>query len=359
MSFPIATIDGAALRHNLGVVRRFAPESRVMAAVKANAYGHGLIPAARALADADADAFGVARLEEALLLRQAGIDLPVVLLEGTLSTEELAIAAQQRLDVVVHSLEQVSRLEARPHSDRHSVWLKLDTGMNRLGLAIREFEAARARVQACVSVASVRVMTHLAEAEVRGGEVTQRQLERFRAATASLSFERSVGNSAGLMAWPEARREWVRPGLMLYGISPFADTSAASLGLRPVMTFAAELIAVRTIEPGERVGYNGIWRAQRRSSIAIAAVGYGDGYPRGVRQGTCVLIDGREAPVVGRVSMDMIAIDVTDLPGAQVGAPVVLWGEGLPVERIAAQADTIGYELVCRINERVARRWRD
>jgi alanine racemase len=202
-------------------------------------------------------------------------------------------------------------------------------------------------------------MTHLAAAEERGGEVTRLQLEAFHAATSSLPFERSVGNSAGLIAWPGARTQWVRPGLMLYGISPFADLDAEELGLRPAMTLTTQLISLRTIEAGAAVGYNGIWRARRRSSIAIAAVGYGDGYPRSVREGTCALVDGREAPVVGRVSMDMIAIDVTDLPDARVGAPVTLWGNGLPVERIAAQAGTIGYELVCRINERVARQWRE
>jgi alanine racemase len=356
VSFPRATIDGAALRNNLGVVRRFAPDSRVIAAIKANAYGHGLVSAARALDDADA--FGVARLEEGLALRQAGIDKPVVLLEGAFSTDELAAAARHRFEVVVHSLEQVAQLESRGASDRHTVWLKLNTGMNRLGLEPEAFVEARTRVQACASVATVRAMTHLAAAEERGDEGTRRQLQRFADATRSLPFELSVANSAGLIAWPEARTQWVRPGLMLYGISPFADQSAESLGLRPAMTFATELISLRTIESGEAVGYNGIWKAARRSSIAIAAAGYGDGYPRGVRAGTSVLVDGKEAPVVGRVSMDMIAVDVTDLPHARVGSAVTLWGPGLPVERIAAQSGTIGYELVCRITERVARSWR-
>jgi alanine racemase len=357
VSFPRATIDCAALRNNLSVVRRFAPDSRVIAAIKANAYGHGLVPAARALDDADA--FGVARLDEALALRHAGIFKPIVLLEGVFSPEQLAVCAQQRLEVVVHSLDQVAQLEARPASDRHTVWLKLNTGMNRLGLDAAAFAQARDRARQCASVATVRVMTHLAAAEERGGEETRRQLDRFREATDALPFERSVGNSAGLIAWPEARTQWVRPGLMLYGISPFADTSAASLGLRPAMTFSTELISLHTIEAGEAVGYNGIWRAQRRSKIAIAAVGYGDGYPRGVSAKTTVLVEGREATVVGRVSMDMIAIDVTDLPSVRIGSPVILWGQGLPVERIAACAGTIGYELVCRINERVARDWKN
>jgi alanine racemase len=357
VSFPRATIDGAALRNNLAVVRRFAPGSRIVAAIKANAYGHGLLPAARALDDADA--FGVARLEEASILRRGGITKPLVLLEGVFSAEQLADCVQQHLEIVVHSLEQVAQLEARPASDRHTVWLKLNTGMNRLGLDPAAFVDARDRLGKCASVATLRVMTHLAAAEERGGEVTRRQLDRFREATAALPFERSVGNSAGLIAWPEARTQWVRPGLMLYGISPFADASAASLGLRPAMTFETELISLRTIEPGGAVGYNGIWRAERRSTIAIAAAGYGDGYPRGVSADTTALVEGREARIVGRVSMDMIALDVTDLPDARIGSPVTLWGQGLPVERIAACAGTIGYELVCRINERVAREWKE
>ena len=186
--------------------------------------------------------------------------------------------------------------------------------------------------------------------------MTRRQLERFHALADPLQLERSVANSAGLIAWPEARLEWVRPGLMLYGLSPFAHISPAALGLLPVMTLSTRLIAVRGIAAGDAVGYNGIWRAQRPSVIGIAAIGYGDGYPRGMRNGSPVLVNGREASVVGRVSMDMTAIDVTDHAGVQVGDEVTLWGHGLPAERVAACADTIAYELVCRLNPRVARR---
>ena len=359
-TFPLATLDAAALRNNLAVVRRLAPHSRVLAAVKADAYGHGLVPVARALADADM--LGVARIEEALVLRDAGVERPIVLLEGCFSAEQLALAARHRLQTVVHSFEQVEMLEqcgTPPESSEagFAVWLKLDTGMGRLGFEPEEFLAAHARLRRCGAVGQMRFMTHLASAEQLEDHSTPAQLQVFSAATDSLHGERSIANSAGVIAWPQAHLEWVRPGLMLYGLSPFAERSAASLGLRPVMTLSTELIAVRRMSAGQRVGYNGIWRAERPSLIGIAAIGYGDGYPRVIRVDAPVLVNGREAALAGRVSMDMIAVDVTDLPGVRVGAEVILWGEGLPAERVAAYAQTIAYELVCRVTTRVHRRW--
>lgn len=353
---PSVTIDAAALRDNLAAVRRFAPDSRVMAAVKANAYGHGLVPVARALAAADA--FGVARVEEAITLRVARIAHPILVLAGVSAAEQLAAAAQHDLQIVVHSFDQIAMLEQYPGAHRFAVWLKVDTGMNRLGFRLEEFVPALERLSRCAAIAMVRLMTHLACAEDTAGKETQQQLDRFAALGASLQLERSIANSAGLMAWPEARAEWVRPGLMLYGASPFADRSAASLGLLPAMTFATQLIAVRNVAAGEAIGYNGLWRAQRPTRIGVAAVGYGDGYPRCMRAGAPAIVNGREAAVVGRVSMDMTLIDVTDLPNATVGDPVMLWGAGLPSERVAPYADTIPYELFCRITERVTRNWR-
>jgi alanine racemase len=352
-SVPAITVDAAALRNNLAVVRRFAPAARVMAAVKANAYGHGLIHAARALADADA--FGVARVEEALRLRAARIAQPIVVLEGVFAASQLAAAADNDLQLVVHSFEQIAMLEQYAGKRRFAVWLKLDTGMNRLGFRLEEFMAAHARLAGCAAVGTLRVLTHLACAENAGGTETKVQLERFRAVTAPLRLERSIANSAGIIAWPEAHAQWVRPGLMLYGASPFAERSAADLGLLPAMTLATQVIAVRDVAAGEAIGYNGIWRAPRRSRIAVAAVGYGDGYPRCMRAGAPALINGREAPVVGRVSMDMTMLDATDLPDVAVGDEVRLWGTGLPAERVAPFADTIAYELFCRIAERVRR----
>jgi alanine racemase len=353
-SVPVVTIDAAALRNNLAVVRRFAPAARVIAAVKANAYGHGLVHAARALADADA--FGVARLAEALALRQARISHPIVVLEGVFAANQLDAAAGHDLQLVVHSFEQIAMLEQYAGTHRFAVWLKLDTGMNRLGFRPEELAAAHARLAGCAAVDALRLLTHLACAESEGGAETKLQLERFHALSAPLRLERSIANSAGIIAWPGAHAEWVRPGLMLYGASPFAKRSAADLGLLPAMTFATQVIAVRNVAAGEAIGYNGIWRAARRSRIAVAAVGYGDGYPRCMRGGAPALIEGREAPVVGRVSMDMTMLDATDLPNVAVGDEVTLWGTGLPAERVASFADTIAYELFCRIAERVSRR---
>jgi alanine racemase len=350
---PNVTIDAAALRNNLAVVRRFAPGARVIAAVEANAYGHGLIHAARALADADA--FGVARVDEGLQLRAAGIAHPIVVLEGVFGADQLDAAAAHDLQLVVHSFEQIAMLELHAGTHRFAVWLKLDTGMNRLGFRSEEFETAHARLAGCAAVSTLRLLTHLANAENAGGLETKLQLDRFRALCGSLRLERSIANSAAIIAWPDAHGEWVRPGLMLYGASPFAERSAADLGLLPAMTFATQVIAVRNVGQGEAIGYNGIWRAKRRTRIAVAAVGYGDGYPRCMHAGAPALINGREVSVVGRVSMDMTMLDATELPNVAVGDEVTLWGKGLPAERVASFADTIAYELFCRVAERVRR----
>lgn len=353
---PCAIIDCTALRHNLNVVRSTAPKSRVMAVVKANAYGHGIVPVAQALLAADA--FGVARLKEAVALRDAGIGQPVLLLEGVFSHPDLDGAAQLNLDVVVHSFAQLAALESWPSARRLSVWCKIDTGMNRLGFRTDEFSTAWSRLRACARVQQLRVMTHLADADSRDHARTPQQIARFISAVSELNVERSIGNSAGLMAWPEARVEWVRPGLMLYGMSPFVDSEAAELNLRPVMTLVTPLIAVRTVHAGEEVGYGGTWRATASTRVGIAAVGYGDGYPRHARTGTPVCVRGQIRPLIGRVSMDMIAVDLGLESDIESGEPIILWGEGLPAERVATFADTIPYELVCAMSQRVAMQYR-
>lgn len=356
MAFPTALIDTAALRHNLQAVRRNAPDSRVVAAIKANGYGHGLIPVARALAHADA--FGVARLEEALALRDGGISNTILLLEGVFSPDQLVAAAGKQLELVVHTFEQVAMLEQYSGDARFTAWVKADTGMNRLGFGLHEVQEAFARLGRCGCIERLRLMTHFASAEQPDDAVTRLQLERFAALASRHRVERSIANSAGLLGWPESRVEWVRPGLMLYGISPFAHRSAEAIGLQPAMTLTTQLIAVREVAAGEPIGYGGIWRAQRACRIGVAAIGYGDGYPRGMRAGAPVLVNGREARVAGRVSMDMTMIDVTDLPDAKAGDTVTLWGDGLPAERIASYADTIAYELVCRVTSRVRMEWK-
>lgn len=359
-SGPRALVDAEALRHNLGVVRERAPGARVMAVIKANAYGHGLVPAARALANADA--FGVARIEEGLALRDAGLKQTVVLLEGVFSGEDLALAAARGCDIVVHSRAQLALLEQWQGPGQIPVWFKIDSGMNRLGFRLEYSLSAWERLMRTNrALGTPRLMTHLAVADERNDGRTSQQVREFSEVVAALpgaaSAERSIANSAGLLAWPEARADWVRPGLMLYGISPFRHELAQNLGLKPAMTLTTKLIAVGEVAPGEGVGYGAAWRATRRALIGIAAVGYGDGYPRHVKSGAPVLVNGRIGWLAGRVSMDMIAVDITDVGGA-VGDPVVLWGEGLPAEQLALHADTIPYELVCGVSQRVQLEYR-
>jgi alanine racemase len=348
------TIDVGALRSNLEVLRRFAPKSRVMAVIKANAYGHGLIAVARALDSVDA--FAVARLGEALTLREAGIKGPVVLLEGVLDREQLDAAAAADLELVVHSVEQLELLKGAPVGARFKIWLKLDSGMNRLGFKAEAFRAAHAALSElpCVQL-PCNLCTHLACADSPELPTTAEQLMVFEAATRSFPGERSVVNSAAMLTFPEAQADWVRPGLALYGISPFRGSSGADHGLRPVMTLCSRVIALKDIAQGEQVGYGGDWTATRPTRLAIASVGYGDGYPRSAASGTPVLVNGERAGLAGRVSMDMLAIDVTEMQRpVEVGDPIVLWGEGLAVEEVALWAETIPYTLVCGISQRVA-----
>jgi alanine racemase len=349
-----ATIDSNALRHNLNVVRQWAPKARVMAVIKANAYGHGLVAVARALDSADA--FAVARVDEGLTLRAAGIKTPTVLLEGVFDREQLAAAAAAGFQLVVHVQEQIELLRTAAPGTSFKVWLKLDSGMNRLGFKGGAFAAAHATLSGLSAVQSpVNLFTHLASADAPDDSTTADQLARFDAATRHLPGERSIANSAGMLSFSKAQADWVRPGLLLYGVSPIEGAIGADYGLKPVMTLQAQVIALKDLAVGERVGYGGHWTAGRPTRLAVAAVGYGDGYPRILDRGTPVLINGERAGLAGRVSMDMIGIDVTDLrrPPA-MGDPVVLWGEGLPVEEIAVWADTIPYELLCGISQRVA-----
>ncbi len=308
-----AVIDTAALRANLETVRARAPGSKVMAVVKANAYGHGLVMTAVGLPQADA--FAVARLEEGILLREAGITRPIILLEGVFNAEQLIEAAVHRFEVVVHDPLQVELQEAFRGSFRFTAWLKIDTGINRLGFRPEDFPAALARLRALPTpLRELRVLTHLARADERNVSVTPEQVQRFRAVTGTLGLATSIGNSAGIFGWRDAAGDWVRPGLALYGVSPFADLRGDALGLKPVMTLESTIIALRQVPRGESVGYAGAWTAHRDSRIAIIAGGYGDGMLRSLKDGSPVLVDGRRAPLVGRVSMDMIAVDVTDLP---------------------------------------------
>jgi alanine racemase len=348
------TVDIGALRNNLAVLRRLAPRSRVMAVIKANAYGHGLVAVARALESADA--LAVARLGEALTLREAAIKSPIVLLEGVLDREQLDAAAAADLELVVHCAEQLELLKAAPAGTRFRIWLKLDSGMNRLGFKGDAFRAAHAALSALPCVrAPLNLCTHLSSADSPESPTTAEQLMVFEAATRSLPGERSMVSSAALLGFPDSHAEWVRPGLALYGISPFRDTTGTDHGLRPVMTLCSRVIALKDLAEGEQVGYGADWTATRPTRLAIASVGYGDGYPRSAASGTPILVNGERVGLAGRVSMDMLAIDITEMKSpVQVGDPVVLWGDGLPVEEIALWAETIPYTLVCGISQRVA-----
>jgi alanine racemase len=347
-----ALIDLKALRANLQRVRTAAPASRIVAVIKANGYGHGLIRTAEALHDADA--FGVASVEEGALLREAGIAHPIVLLEGFFEAAELAEIARQRLSIVIHGEHQLAALERADLPRPVSVWLKIDTGMHRLGFAPEAAAAAYQRLQACRGVVPrMRLMTHLASSEDRRGEVTARQLELFERAVDGLEGERSIANSAAILACPRAHADWVRPGLMLFGVSPFDDTTSRQEELRPVMTLASRLIAVARVRRGDGVSYGAAWVCPEDMPVGVVAVGYGDGYPRTLAPGTPVWIRGRRAPVIGRVCMDMLCIDLRGIEGAAVGDEVELWGKNLPVEEIARHAGTIPYDLLCRISQRV------
>ncbi len=289
-----------------------------------------------------------------MTLREAGIQGRIVLLEGVQSPTELALAAQHSLELFVHQPEQVLMLEAWSGTQVFQAWLKIDTGMGRLGFRPAQVKAAAERLARCRAVHQpANLVTHLAEAEVRGNAGTRAQIDAFAAATAGIAGERSIANSAGLIAWADAQADWVRPGIMLYGISPFTDSIGSDLGLKPVMTLETRVIALKNVAAGDRVGYGGAWTAKGNSRIAIAAAGYGDGYPRGAANGTPVRVNGMPAALAGRVSMDMLAIDVSDVLEVSIGDAVQLWGPAVPVERVAAAAGTIAYELTCRVSRRV------
>jgi alanine racemase len=352
-----ACIDLTALQHNFQRVRQATPGCRVMAIVKANAYGHGLLPVARALNGADA--FGVAMLEEAIELREAGHEHRIVLLEGAFDAAELPLISGYRLDVVVHHRSQIDMLGQARLSRPLDVWLKLDTGMHRLGFAGSGFPAALHSLQAMEQVGRIRLMSHFACADEPDSAANRAQLQCFRESTDHLDGECSLANSAGILAWPDAVFDWVRPGIMLYGSSPLQGRTARNLDLRPVMTLESRLIAVNEHKGGEAVGYGGDWVCPERMPIGVAAVGYGDGYPRHLPSGTPVLVNDRPAALAGRVSMDMITIDLRQVPGAKVGDRVTLWGRDLPVDDIAARAGTIAYELMCGVSARVPRHYID
>ena len=354
----IAHINLAALQHNFQRVQELAPHSKIMAMLKANAYGHGLLPVAKALAKADA--FGLAYPAEALELRQAGITKRLVVTHGFTNVEELQLFAEHNLDAVIHHHEQVKILQQAKLNKKISTWLKIDSGMHRLGFAIKDAELAYQELAKNSQVQKpIYIMTHLAEADDLSSPATQKQLSCFAKANPHPNplpegeGVLSVANSAAIIAWSESHADWVRPGIMLYGVSPFSDKIGEDINLKPVMILQSKILTIKNLTKGDKVGYGGTYTCPENMPIGIASIGYGDGYPRHAKNGTPVLVNGKKCQLAGRVSMDMITIDLRNNPAAKPGDPVILWGNGLPVEYIAQSADTIPYELFCRLTKRV------
>ena len=352
MKAATAEINLNALCGNFDRVRQIAPESKILAVLKANAYGHGLVEIAEQLKSADA--FGVARIEEALALRTGGVVKPIVLLEGFFDKADLPVLVANNLQTIVHMPSQIDDIIAAELEAPLKVWLKVDTGMNRLGIVPESFAAEHWRLSQSLNVQQpMRLMTHFACADEVDSDKTRQQMADFKQLTDKHQLETTLANSAGIVAWPDSRTDWVRPGLILYGVSPIPTRLAAEMALTPVMTLKSRLIAIRKVSKGESVGYGAAWVAEQDTFIGVIAIGYGDGYPRNAPSGTPVLINQRIVPLAGRVSMDMITVDLGSQPDEVLGDEAILWGDGLPIEKIAKLAGTIAYELLCNITQRV------
>jgi alanine racemase len=322
-----------------------------MAVIKADAYGHGLLHAASALKDVDG--FALLELDAAICLRDAGYRQPILLLEGFFSTEELALFEQYQLSAVIHHSEQIAMLSDSKHHELN-LFLKINTGMNRLGLAPEQFPQVIKKLTGNRCVNSITLMTHFACADDPSKEESvNQQLQCFEAITKEHNHPRSLANSAAIIRYPETHTDWVRPGIMLYGASPFPDKTASELNLKPVMTLSSKIIAIHDLKIGDRVGYHGLFQADRPMRIGIVACGYADGYPRHAPTGTPVLINNQRSRLLGRISMDMLAVDLTEIENAGLNSPVTLWGKEMPVDEVAHRAGTTSYELLCALAPRV------
>lgn len=340
-----ALIDSSALRHNLARCREVAPTSLAMAVIKADAYGHNMLKTAETLSHANG--FAVSCLQEAIELRQARFIHPILVLQGFNTMQGMKAAAEHRLRVVLHDLSQLELLDSAAAAIKLDVALKLDTGMHRLGFPVEQAPHLFERLSKHPNVKPTPwLMTHMACADELDSPQTPLQLERFTKYTTGLQAPRSIGNSASILGWPQTHVNWVRPGIMLYGSSPFANGDAKRDGLQPVMSVVAPLIAVHTIPKGESIGYGASWTCPEDTRTGVVAIGYADGYPRHAPTGTPVWINGKLTRILGRVSMDMIVIDLTAIE-ARVGDQVELWGKNLSVDRVAQAAGTISYELLC------------
>lgn len=348
----VATIDISALQHNLAAAKACAPAAKAWAVVKANAYGHGLERGMRGFVAADG--LGLIEVESAARLREFGWQKPILLLEGIFEAADLQTVVAHRIEIAVHCNEQILMLERTKLPVQIDVHLKLNSGMNRLGFKPADFRAAYQRVRAIPSVRNIAFMTHFANAEngANPGMPLAEQAARFAAATEGLTGSRSLSNSAATLLHPEVAADWIRPGIMLYGATPGVKTAQA-FGLRPAMSLTSELIGIQEIAPGDSVGYGSRFIADKPMRVGVVACGYADGYPRHAPTGTPVMVEGVKTRVVGNVSMDMINVDLSAIPQACVGSPVILWGDGLPIDEVAQAAGTVGYELMCALAPRV------
>ena len=353
-------IDLNALVQNQARVRQYAHHAKMICCVKANAYGHGIVEVAKALAS-NADALAVASIEEAIALRQNGLTLPVLLLEGFFAPEELTLISELDLWSVVYNRTQVQHLKhysgCKEHKRPIDTWFKIDTGMHRLGFTQEDINSVYNDLKSISAVGNIRLMTHFACADELENSFTEYQIGQFNQIASYIKAECSMANSAAIIAWPNSHREWVRPGYMLYGLSPFGSNHCSAKGLEPVMSFQTKVIDIKKIATGEGVGYNQSWRATRTTDIAILAVGYGDGYPRNSKNGAPVLVAGQKAKTVGHVAMDMMTVDITNLHSVKIGTDVELWGKNLNVHDVAAYSGYSPYELLTRIPPRVQRKY--
>lgn len=340
-----ALIDLSALRHNYALARAIHG-GRALAVLKANAYGHGAIPCAKALADS-VDGFAVAFVAEALELRAQGIHQPILVLEGCFDQQDLEAARAHDLWIVVHQASQIDSIERTAlEASSLNVWLKVDSGMHRAGFEPEQVQKAYARLKSCKGVSRITLMTHFACADEPDKLKTVQQIQVFDAATQGLEGERSLCNSGGILAWPTAHRDWARPGILLYGADPMPTRDH---GLKPVMTLQSQVFSVRTLASGETLGYGATFTAQKPTRVGLVAIGYADGYPRCAPTGTPIAVDGHLTRTIGRVSMDMMTIDLTDLPQAGIGSSVECWGSTVDINDVAQKAGTISYELLCNL----------
>ena len=344
-----ARINLSALESNLQVARRAAPSARLMSVVKANGYGHGLLRVAEALAATDG--YALLDIRDAIELREAGFRQAILLLEGFFGAEDLPVIAEYDLTSVIHSEGQIALLDAYPGNRKLDVWLKVNSGMNRLGFVPQQVAQVMEQLRRHRAVRDITLMTHFANADEARG--VAEPLALFNDVAAPHRVARSLANSAALLRYPETHGDWVRPGIMLYGASPFAEASAQQIGLKPAMTLSSRIIATQQLRAGDEVGYSATFRAGHTMRIGIVACGYADGYPRHAPNGTPILVDGQRSQTAGRVAMDMLYVDLSAVPQADVGSRVVLWGEGMPIEEVAHAAGTVSYELMCALSRRV------